>query len=59
MFVKLGLQLISDISMRIYSKASIAENPFLCLQFNKFSDKKNYRFRKNKGRSKVVKPHGL
>jgi hypothetical protein len=29
MFVKLGLQLISDISMRIYSSASIAENPLL------------------------------
>jgi hypothetical protein len=29
MFVKLGLQLISDISMSIYSEASIAENPFV------------------------------
>jgi hypothetical protein len=29
MFGQLGLQLISDISMRIYSEASIAENPLL------------------------------
>ncbi len=29
MFVQLGLQLISDISMRTYSEASIAENPLL------------------------------
>ena len=29
MFVKLGLQLISDMSIRIYSEASIAENPLL------------------------------
>ena len=29
MFVQLGLQLISDMSMRIYSEASIAENPLL------------------------------
>ena len=29
MFVKLGLQLIRDMSMRIYSEASIAENPLL------------------------------
>jgi len=29
MFVRLGLQLISDMSMRIYSEASIAENLLL------------------------------
>jgi len=29
MFVQLGLQLISVISMRIYSEASIAESPLL------------------------------
>ena len=29
MFVQLGLQLISDMSMRICSEASIAENPLL------------------------------
>jgi hypothetical protein len=29
MFVQLGLQLISDMSMRIYSEASIAESPLL------------------------------
>jgi hypothetical protein len=29
MFVQMGLQLISDMSMRIYSEASMAENPLL------------------------------
>ena len=29
MFVQLGLQLKSDMSIRIYSDASIAENPLL------------------------------
>ena len=29
MFVQLGLKLISDMSMRIYSEASIAESPLL------------------------------
>jgi hypothetical protein len=33
MFVKLGLQLISDMSMRIYSEASIAESPLLAAVF--------------------------
>ncbi len=27
------LKLIRDMSMRIYSKASIAENPLLCVRF--------------------------
>jgi len=30
MIVKLGLKLNSDISLRIYSEASIAESPLLC-----------------------------
>jgi len=29
MFVQLGLQLISDMTMRIYSEAGIAESPLL------------------------------
>jgi len=33
MFVQLGLQLISDMSIRIYSEASIAENPLLSAGF--------------------------
>jgi hypothetical protein len=30
LFVQLGLQLRSDMTIRIYSSASIAENPMLC-----------------------------
>ena len=33
MFVQLGLQLISDMSIRIYSEANIAENPLLAVGF--------------------------
>jgi hypothetical protein len=32
MFVQLGLQLISDMSMRICSEVSVAENPMLCVR---------------------------
>jgi len=31
LFVQPGLQMISDMSMSIYSSASIAENPMLCV----------------------------
>jgi hypothetical protein len=33
MFVKLRLLLLGDISIRIYSEASIAENPLLAAAF--------------------------
>ena len=39
MFVQLGLQLISDMSMRIYSEASIAESPLLGAVFRRTNDK--------------------
>jgi hypothetical protein len=33
LFVQPGLQLNSDMSMSLYSSASIAENPMLCVRF--------------------------
>ena len=50
-------KLIANKKMRIYSSASIAANPILCLQFNKFSYSYKNRIRKNKRWSKTDKPH--
>src|SRR5215203_4677958 len=49
--------LIANKTMRIYSSASIAPNPILCLQFNKFNSQVKVNIRKNKVRIKTVKPH--
>ncbi len=52
MFVKLGLQLVSDMSMRICTVAAIAENPLLCVRFihsllpNKFNLSMKFAIRK-------------
>jgi len=39
MFVQAGLQMISDMSIRIYSKASIAENRMLAVRFSSLPTK--------------------
>jgi hypothetical protein len=36
--------------------ASLAQNPILCLHFNKFTSQDQIKIRKNKGRNKTEKP---